>query len=600
MPKHKKDRQHSPLRDRREDREEHGQRHRPSKHTHKPKEYNRDGEQSRQSYTCRSEQHPAVRHSGDRKHSHSETHVSQPSQRNWSTTNVNDEEPRTNEGGNFDFSKHKYGLNKIFFRDKEFMKIGSKQYDDFWCFLTKYQAFQKKSSQHKPASSTSEESGQLGLPRRYDKRYRINMSIISKEVEDFMTKGRLVDFETDKELTRDRVKEFRNILLHYLDFLQKQKFSKLKKLKHDQENLPIFQYREKIVDMIQKHKVVVVAGDTGCGKSTQVPQYLLKAGFTKIACTQPRRIACISLSKRVAYETLNQYGSSVAYQVRFERTKTQSTKILFLTEGLLLRQMTSDPYLKQYSVIVIDEVHERHIHTDFLLGVIKCLIAQRDDLKLVLMSATINIHLFSGYFDDAPVIKVPGRLYPIQLEYCPVKQDKDIPKGGKIDPSPYLRIMQKIDTKYPKTERGDLLVFLSGVAEIMTIVEAAKLYAQNTKTWIILPLHSALSVEEQEKVFDIAPDGVRKFIVATNIAETSITIDGVRFIVDSGKVKEMSYDPNYKMRKLEEFWISRASAEQREKEEQEELVPGFVIDFMMSQIMKPSQTMPNPRYNEYH
>ena len=135
-------------------------------------------------------------------------------------------------------------------------------------------------------------------------------------------------------------------------------------------------------------------------------QYLLEAGFDKIACTQPRRIACISLAKRVSYETLNEYGSQVAFQVRFEKTKTSWTKILFLTEGLLLRQMSTDQLLTQYSVIVIDEVHERHIFTDFLLGVLKCLLKLRPDLKLVLMSATINISLFSNYFDGAPVIKV--------------------------------------------------------------------------------------------------------------------------------------------------------------------------------------------------
>ena len=137
-----------------------------------------------------------------------------------------------------------------------------------------------------------------------------------------------------------------------------------------------------------------------------MPQYLLEAGFDKIACTQPRRIACISLAKRVSYETLNEYGSQVAFQVRFEKTKTSWTKILFLTEGLLLRQMSTDQLLTQYGVIVIDEVHERHIFTDFLLGVLKCLLKLRPDLKLVLMSATINISLFSNYFDGAPVIKV--------------------------------------------------------------------------------------------------------------------------------------------------------------------------------------------------
>ncbi|XP_060072123.1 probable ATP-dependent RNA helicase DHX34 [Ylistrum balloti] len=464
----------------------------------------------------------------------------------------------------FDFRKYRYSLNKIFFKEDDFIQRGKKEYDDFWAFFEKYQAFQlKKGQQKKKQQVDISKESKFGLPRNYDKQHRINVALTSKVVEDFLNKGRLVDADTPKELTVARVREFRSILLHYIDFVQKQKFNKLKKIKKDQENLPIFQYRQRILDTVNQHQVVVVAGDTGCGKSTQVPQYLMAAGFTNIACTQPRRIACISLSKRVGYETLNEYGSEVAYQVRFEKTKTRFTRILFLTEGLLLRQMTSDPHLKQYSVIVIDEVHERHIHTDFLLGILKCLLRHREDIKLILMSATINIHLFSEYFEDAPVVKVPGRLYPIQLEYCPIRRDEMNSRAERLDPSPYLRIMQKIDHKYPENERGDLLIFLSGMTEIMTVAEAARIYAENTKKWIILPLHSALSISEQDKVFDIAPDGVRKCIISTNIAETSVTIDGVRFIADSGKVKEMNFDPKYKMQKLQEFWISRASAEQR-------------------------------------
>ncbi|KAL3866336.1 hypothetical protein ACJMK2_043642 [Sinanodonta woodiana] len=477
----------------------------------------------------------------------------------------NEEEEESEVDVNFDFTKYKQSLNRIFFRESDLLKRGSDNYNDFWTFLVKYQDFQRKRAGRKESTHTKLKlpESKFGLPRNYDTCYRLNTSVISKDVEIFLKKGRLIDAEVDKELTRARVRQFQNIFLHYIDFAHKQKFAKLKKIRQDQENLPIFQYKSIIVEKIKEHQVVVVAGDTGCGKSTQVPQYLLQAGFENIACTQPRRIACISLSKRVGYETLNEYGSEVAYQVRFERTRTKSTKILFLTEGLLLRQMTSDPLLTMYNVIVIDEVHERHIHTDFLLGVLKCLLHHRKDLKVVLMSATININLFSHYFDDAPVVKVPGRLYPIQLEYCPIKRGEQNSRSDRLDPSPYLQIMQKINHKYPPSERGDLLIFLSGMSEIMAVVEAARMLAQKTKQWIVMPLHGALSVEEQDKIFDIAPEGVRKCIVSTNIAETSVTIDGVRFIVDSGKVKEMSFDPKYKMQRLQEFWISRASGEQR-------------------------------------
>ncbi|NXG72543.1 DHX34 helicase, partial [Baryphthengus martii] len=258
----------------------------------------------------------------------------------------------------------------------------------------------------------------------------------------------------------------------------------------------------------------------------------------------------------------------VGYQIRFESRRSPATRLLFLTEGLLLRQAQRDPTLPFYRVLLADEVHERHLHGDVLLGVLRRLLPSRPDLKLVLMSATINIHLFSRYFGDAPVLQVPGRIFPISVIYQPIPKEKatTVGKWGKaerLDPLPYLRVLQAIDHKYPPEERGDLLVFLSGVAEIGAVLEAAQAYAAQTQRWIVLPLHSTLSVAEQDKVFDLPPPGVRKCILSTNVAETSVTIDGVRFVLDSGKVKEMSYDPQGKLQRLQEFWISRASAEQR-------------------------------------
>lgn len=224
--------------------------------------------------------------------------------------------------------------------------------------------------------------------------------------------------------------------------------------------------------------------------------------------------------------------------------------------------------LSQYDVLVLDEIHERHLHGDFLLGVAKCLIKVRPQLKLVLMSATINIKLFSDYFaeEQAHVIEVPGRLFPISLHYRPPFKDVAPQRSGKserLSPEPYIQIMQLIDQKYPPEERGDLLIFMSGQNEIDTVVDAAQEYAATKPTWIILPLHSNMSIADQDKVFDYAPEGVRKCIVSTNIAETSLTIDGIRFVVDSGKVKEMSYDASCRLSRLKEFQISKASADQR-------------------------------------
>ncbi|XP_054287250.1 probable ATP-dependent RNA helicase DHX34 [Macrosteles quadrilineatus] len=452
----------------------------------------------------------------------------------------------------FSFHKYKYELNKVFCRDSDLVQ----DIDDFWLFVEKYENIKKRAAEKQrggPAQSSVEKSN-------FDKSSLINL-VLTTKVEEL--EGRLPPHHDDP-LTKQDLLDFRTILLSYLDFKQKEKFNKLRKLRETQANLPVFNHKQEIVEAAAQERVVIVAGDTGCGKSTQVPQYLMEAGYKRIACTQPRRIACISLCKRVAFETLSEYKSKVGYQIRFERSRNQETRIVFITEGLLLRQAAGEGHLSEYDVLVLDEVHERHLHGDFLLGVVKCLLLQRPTLKVILMSATINIKLFSDYFgDNTRVIQVPGRLHPIKLHYRPIIVEERASKSERLNPGPYVQIMQLIDEKYPKDERGDLLIFLPGMSEITAVVDAAKQYNEKTQGWIILPLHSTLSISDQDKVFDYAPEGIRKCIVSTNIAETSVTIDGVRFVVDSGKVKEMSYDAVCKMQRLKEFWISKASAEQR-------------------------------------
>ncbi|XP_068569916.1 probable ATP-dependent RNA helicase DHX34 [Cebidichthys violaceus] len=462
-------------------------------------------------------------------------------------------------------------LDEVFFRRHDYIQAGSPEHKEFWSFFDRFQRFKTKRDVSGSGAKGDREDGRktgtgkvdLSLPKEYDARYRINVSVCTRDVEERLGKSEHRGRQRSSGPGSEEISDCRLALLHFLDFSQRQSFGKLAKLRREQKNLPIFQYRDRIVELVRLHPVVVVAGDTGCGKSTQVPQYLLSAGFNHIACTQPRRIACISLAKRVSFESLNQYGSKVGYQIRFETTRTPATKLLFLTEGLLLRQIQQDRTLSQYQVLIVDEVHERHLHCDFLLGVLRSLLSDHPDLHLILMSATINIKLFSDYFGGAPVLQVPGRLFPIQVIYQPIPTEEQPSRSEKLDPRPYLRILQGIDQRYPPEERGDLLLFLSGVAEISTIQEACQVYATHTRRWIVLPLHSTLSLAQQDKVFDISPPAVRKCIISTNIAETSVTIDGVRFVVDSGKVKEMSFDPKAKMQRLQEFWISRASSEQR-------------------------------------
>ncbi|MEJ1286051.1 DEAH (Asp-Glu-Ala-His) box polypeptide 34 [Cricetulus griseus] len=467
-------------------------------------------------------------------------------------------------------------LEDAFFRDEDYIRRGSEECQKFWAFFERLQRFQHLKAPRKEEKGAGHPKRGIppalaDLPRTYDPRYRINLSSLLRPADTRSCQG------SGRCLPPERASEFRRALLHYLDFAQKQAFGRLAKLQRERAALPIAQYGNRILQTLKDHQVVVVAGDTGCGKSTQVPQYLLAAGFSHVACTQPRRIACISLAKRVGFESLSQYGSQVGYQIRFESTRSAATKIVFLTVGLLLRQIQREPTLPQYQVLIVDEVHERHLHNDFLLGVLRRLLPRRPDLKVILMSATINISLFSSYFSQAPVVQVPGRLFHITVVYQPQEAEQTASKSERLDPRPFLRVLEAIDNKYPPEERGDLLVFLSGMAEISTVLDAAQAYASLTQRWVVLPLHSALSVADQDKVFDVAPAGVRKCILSTNIAETSVTIDGIRFVVDSGrdgtqcpcstvrtrKVKEMSYDPQAKLQRLQEFWISQASAEQR-------------------------------------
>ncbi|KAJ8981977.1 hypothetical protein NQ317_002151 [Molorchus minor] len=284
---------------------------------------------------------------------------------------------------------------------------------DFWTFYDKYQAVQASKN------LTSTETKLLNIhfiepvKALYDK-----LPVLDKR----------------GERVRISPRRLRQFPVNDTDFQQKTSFAKLKKLKTAQGDLPIAQHRNDIIEKLKEARVMLIAGDTGCGKSTQVPQYVLEAGYNKIVCTQPRRIACVSLAKRVAYETLTEYKNTVGYQIRFEKTKRADTKIVFMTEGLLLRQASEQETLNSYDVIILDEVHERHLYGDFLIGIMKCLLHKRDDFKLILMSATINLQLFTDYFaeENVQVIEVPGRLYPIEMHYRPIIKDPFREKKGQI------------------------------------------------------------------------------------------------------------------------------------------------------------------------
>ena len=288
--------------------------------------------------------------------------------------------PRLENPADYDYERFRAKLTRIFFRDgADLIPSSSDDYKDFWRFLRRFKSFGKRRHGAKNGgkfenASRNGTSGVLGLPDRHETDFTSGhcFELLPDDTLDLINRLPVQDEDYDDEvLTVDVVAGFRKILAVYVDFCQKEKFRKLKRLRKSQSELPIAQFRREIVDGVQKNRVVVVAGDTGCGKSTQVPQFLIKAGFRKVACTQPRRIACVALAGRVAHETLNRYGTEIGYQIRFERRKTERTRVLFLTEGLLLRQIASDPSLSGYDVLVLDEVHERHLSGDFLLGAVR-------------------------------------------------------------------------------------------------------------------------------------------------------------------------------------------------------------------------------------
>lgn len=324
-------------------------------------------------------------------------------------------------------------------------------------------------------------------------------------------------------------------------------------------SLPIYKLRDALVKAVKENQVLVVVGDTGSGKTTQMTQYLAEEGLAdrgKIACTQPRRVAAMSVAKRVAEEVGCRLGQDVGYTIRFEDCTSPETKIKYMTDGMLQREALVDPNLTNYSVIMLDEAHERTIATDVLFGLLKKSIKRRPDLKLIVTSATLDAEKFSKYFYECPIFTIPGRTYPVEVLYT-----KE-PESDYLDAA-LITIMQIHISEPP----GDILLFLTGQEEIDTsaeiLYERMKALGPHVPELIVLPVYSALPSEMQTKIFEPAPPGARKVILATNIAETSITIDGIYYVVDPGFVKQKAWDPRLGMDSLVVTPISQAQARQR-------------------------------------
>ncbi|KAJ8013856.1 hypothetical protein DPEC_G00034150, partial [Dallia pectoralis] len=439
------------------------------------------------------------------------------------------------------------------------------------------------------------------------------------------------------------------------EFRKKKSSRRFTSMLQQRQKLPAWQEKENILDLLDNCQVLVVSGMTGCGKTTQIPQFILDASLTgpaeqvaNIICTQPRRISAITVAERVAQERAERLGNSVGYQIRLETVRSAATRLLYCTTGVLLRRLEGEADLTGVSHVIVDEVHERTEESDFLLLVLKDLMVQRPDMKIILMSATLNADLFSQYFHNCNTIHIPGRTFPVHqffLEDAIAKTRYVIEDGspfmrsggGKdrsssggrgapkepvdqlgVDMWSYMNLqktdfikdsipdqqlsVQQLAVRYKGTKLsvlktigamdldkinmdlvenlleyivdgdhdyppGAVLVFMPGLAEIKTLYEqlqSNRMFNNRQRTrCVVYPLHSSLSNEEQQAVFIRPPEGVTKIIISTNIAETSVTIDDVVYVVDSGKMKEKSYDASKSMESLEESWVSRANALQR-------------------------------------
>ena len=315
--------------------------------------------------------------------------------------------------------------------------------------------------------------------------------------------------------------------------------------------LPISTHRGEIEEALRAHPVVIVCGDTGSGKTTQLPKMALELGRgarARIGCTQPRRLAAVTVARRVAEEFGEEVGATIGYQHRFDRRLSRQTRVKFMTDGVLLAETRRDPLLRAYDTLILDEAHERSLNIDFLLGIVKRILPRRPDLKVVVSSATLDADLFSRFFGGAPVVSVPGRLFPIEIRYQPPSdaEDADLPRD----------VARAVDSL---PDGGDVLVFLPGERDIRDCADA--LAARDGAEDDVIPLLASLPAAQQQRAFRLSSR--RRVILATNVAETSLTIPGIRFVVDSGLARISRYVQRTQVQRLQIEPVSQASANQR-------------------------------------
>ena len=324
-------------------------------------------------------------------------------------------------------------------------------------------------------------------------------------------------------------------------------------------DLPVSQRRDDILAAMRAHQVLIVAGETGSGKTTQLPKMCLEAGMAErgvIGCTQPRRVAAMSISKRVAEELAVTWGREVGCKMRFNDDTGRDTVLKFMTDGILLAEIQSDPWLRRYSAIILDEAHERSLNIDFLLGYLKGLLDRRRDLQLIITSATIDTQAFSEAFGGAPIIEVSGRVFPVEIRYAPVESfsgehDDDI---GFIEAA-----VRAVEEVLMESGDGDLLVFLPTERDIRDARDI--LEGTLGSGYEVLSLFGRMAGSEQQRVF--SPGSKRRIILATNIAETSLTLPRIRYVIDAGLVRMSRYVARTRTKRLPIEPVSQSSANQR-------------------------------------
>lgn len=328
----------------------------------------------------------------------------------------------------------------------------------------------------------------------------------------------------------------------------------------DYTSLPVYKHKDQILQALSCNQVIIVESPTGSGKTTQIPLILNEAGYTEkgiIGITQPRRIAALSVSEFIKKQ-INDTQSFCGYTMRFHDTTDSTTRIKIMTDGIILQEVKADPLLSRYSVIMVDEAHERSLNIDFILGLLKEIIEKRPELKVIISSATINTKVFSDFFSSAPIVSISSHPFPVHISYIPIRLDKE------NEDKYYFEIEKLVLSAHKREDGGDVLIFLPGEAEIKTCINALTISSiLNPKDYVIYPLYGRLSKEEQERVFIPTPEGATKVVVSTNVSETSLTIDGIRTVIDSGWAKTNYYNQRNFTSSLIPTLISKASADQR-------------------------------------